>query len=139
MSRSTSANTGVPPASVMRFTVETQVDGSEVGVLALGSLTVRADVEVQVEGARPMVLLVGGDAFVAGVIDAGGRLTEGGPGGHAGGAPGEPGAGPCGRGPLYRRRSAEDGRPPMRTTGRSDERPRLPSDELSKPRSDRRA
>ncbi len=87
---------GFDEATGTTFTVVAQIDESEVGVLAVGAVTVPPEVIVRIVGSRPLVLLARGDVFIGGWVDLGARGQHPGPGGWAGGEPGEAGAGPCG-------------------------------------------
>jgi hypothetical protein len=71
------------------------------GVFGVASVTIAAGADVEVRGSRPLVLLVGGDVMIEGVLDASGGCSDGtkpcpGPGGGAGGTTGE--AAGCGKG-----------------------------------------
>lgn len=73
-------------------------DGAGLGVFVFGSLELPSNARVEVAGRRALVLLVGGDATIAGTIDVSSDGQAGGPGGGNGGDFESPGEGPGGGG-----------------------------------------
>ncbi len=85
-----------PPAAGILFDVWRQDGGGpDLAVLHVRRLDVVAGARVRVTGRRPLVVIAGSDLVIAGVVDAGARRSEPGPGGQAAGA--GPGAGGAGR------------------------------------------
>jgi hypothetical protein len=73
-------STSLPPG--VTFDVRPQLGGGpELAVLHVAALTVTAGADVRITGARPFVIVAGGDVEVLGVLDAGARNTVPGAGG----------------------------------------------------------
>jgi len=93
-----------PELSLMGLTLGpvVQGDGSEVCVLAVGSLTVPGGATMRVTGSRPFVLAVARDVTIAGTLDASAVGVSAGAGGGAGGMMSTAARGPSPGGPGMR-------------------------------------
>lgn len=83
-----SINTDTPSVSVslptgVKIDVRPQLSGAEAAVLHVSALTINAGAIVKIRGARPLIIVAGGDVSIAGLVDGGAAADIPGPGGAA--------------------------------------------------------